>query len=91
MGPAGGPPLRLCFLQRWGAEDSYSEIIRDAGVCAMRFGIKWAIRLCLLSLSFESIVRIVDYFGRWESLSRLGFMDSADASQVLYFSGNRRR
>ncbi len=35
----------------------------------------------------------LSFFERWDStsLSRLGFMDSADASQVLYFSGNRRR
>src|SRR5438094_7895868 len=33
------------------------------------------------------------FSARWDStsLSRLGFIDSADASQVLYFGGNRRR
>jgi hypothetical protein len=40
----------------------------DAGVCTLRLTIKWAIRLCLLGLSFESIVRIVDYLGRWDWL-----------------------
>ncbi len=35
----------------------------------------------------------LSFFERWDStsLSRLGFMDSADASQFLYFSGNQRK
>src|SRR5438067_7330734 len=48
----------------------------------------------LLSETILSIrlVAHLSFFERWDStsLSRLGSMDSADARQVLSFSGNRR-